>query len=81
MSASTMDHEQPTLCKAHCDNDKQRVNGDHAVQVPAVAAPGHASIWRDPDHGMGATRPAGALDSGPPAGTPPLFITFLVLRN
>ena len=36
MSVSTMDTEQPNLCKAHCDNDKQRVKAsDHSVEVPA----------------------------------------------
>jgi len=81
MSFSTIDTEQPNLCKAHCDNDKQRATGDHAIDVPSVAALDHASIWRAASHGTAAPRPGVALDTGSPAGTPPLFITFLVLRN
>jgi hypothetical protein len=81
MSISTIDTEQPNLCKAHCDNDKQRVTGDHAIDVPAVAPLDHASIWRAAGHASAALRRTAPLDTGPPAGTPPLFITFLVLRN
>jgi len=81
MSVSTIDSEQPNLCKAHCDNDKQRATADHGIEVPAVGALDHASIWRAASHDVPTPRPAGPLDTGPPTGTPPLFITFLVLRN
>jgi len=81
MSVLTMDGEQPNLCKAHCDNDNQRANADQNVAVPSVAAIDHGSIWRAASVGAVAPQPARSQDTGPPAGAPPLFITYLVLRN
>jgi len=82
MASNTMDAEQPTLCMAHCDKDKQSVSAD--TPSPALPMPSllmHGLGWRlaDDEPGVAITRPA--LDTGPPRGTPPLFITYLVLRN
>ncbi len=81
MSVATIDAEQPNLCKAHCDNDKQRVTGDHGVDVPAVAALDNASIWRAARRGVQDARSGATPDTGPPPGAPPIFIAFVVLRN
>ncbi len=81
-----LDPEQPQLCKAHCDQDKQSVN-----TLPASVPDAGAVLAIDwllsraamalADSGgspLPATRTA---HSAPPAGTPPVYLAFLVLRN
>jgi hypothetical protein len=82
MAGSPMDTDQPTLCKAHCDKDKQSAAAD--IPSPALPMPAllmHGLGWRLVDDERGVTLGRPALDTGPPRGTPPLFITYLVLRN
>ncbi len=82
MSANTMDAEQPTLCKAHCDQHKQSSTADApsaALPMPALLA--HGLGWRVADDDRAAVICRPALTACPPLGTPPLFITYLVLRN
>jgi hypothetical protein len=82
MAGGTMDTEQPTLCKLHCDKDKQSSTADTpsaALPMPALLM--HGLGWRLPDDQRGTPNARPALDTGPPRGTPPIFITFLVLRN
>jgi hypothetical protein len=82
-----MDAEQPQLCKAHCDQGEQVVGaaplGDwtpwplllavidwrHAARTDPPPARWHSSPWWGP--------PPGAV----PPGSPPLYLSLLVLRN
>lgn len=79
-----MDPEQPQLCKAHCELGQQSVqSGGTVLDAPPAMAHGGAL--------MGVLRPAEAAEraatmpptrgAGPPAGTPPLYLSLLVLRN
>ncbi len=81
---SAMDPEQPQLCKAHCAPGQQSVqSGSTVLDAPSAMAHGGAL--------MGVLRPAEAAEraatmpptrgAGPPAGTPPLYLSLLVLRN
>jgi hypothetical protein len=84
-SMPAMDPEQPQLCKAHCDIGQQSVqSGSTALDAPSAMAHGGAlmGVLRLAD---AAERAASMLPptrwAGPPAGTPPLYISLLVLRN
>jgi hypothetical protein len=82
MASNTMDPEQPTLCKAHCDKNKQSSTADaQTTSLPTPALLAHGLGWRvaDEDHAAAISRPT--RNAGPPRGTLPLFITYLVLRN
>ena len=79
-----MDPEQPQLCKAHCELGQQSVQtGGVVLDAPPAMAHGGAL--------MGVLRPADAAEraasmpptrgAGTPAGTPPLYLSLLVLRN
>ena len=82
MAGSTMDTEQPTLCKLHCDKDKQSSTADTpAATLPIPALLAHGLGWRLADEERPAALARPALTAGPPRGSPPLFITYLVLRN
>lgn len=79
-----MDPDQPHLCKAHCDAGKQSVNsGGAPVDAPAALA------LAGPLAGLidlaAVARLASAMPpsraAGPPRGTPPLFLSLLVLRR
>lgn len=83
-SMSEMDPQQPQLCKAHCDRDKQSVNTTPAADL--VAAPAidwlasRLAIWvliAEAD-GLPAVI---AAHTGPPDGSLPVYLAFLVLRN
>jgi hypothetical protein len=81
MSGMDIDVKQPNLCKAHCDKDKQRAAADQSFDavgmVPPTLGPSWPWVMVEAE-----SRPRGpARGSGPPPGAPPLFITFLVLRN
>ena len=83
MGGTAMDDTLPALCKLHCDKDKQSSAG---ADAPSAAAPMPALLsyglgWRIAENDL-AVRPASLRpDAGPPRGAPPLFITYLVLRN
>jgi hypothetical protein len=82
MAGNTMDPDQPSLCKAHCDKNKQSSAADTPpAPLPMPALLAHGLGWRvaDDDRAAAISRPT--RDTGPPRGTPPLFITYLVLRN
>jgi hypothetical protein len=82
MASNTMDSEQPTLCKAHCDKNKQSSTADTpSASLPMPALLAHGLGWRLADDGRAAVIARPALTAGPPRGTPPLLITYLVLRN
>jgi hypothetical protein len=83
-SAMAMDPDQPQLCKVHCDQGTQAVNpmpiGDVFTAAPMLLAVldwSGGTLLRTPPETQRASLPTGA----PPPGSPPLFISLLVLRN
>lgn len=83
-SAMAMDPDQPQLCKVHCDQGTQAVNplpaGDASASAPILVAVldwSGGMALRAPPATPRASLPTGA----PPPGSPPLFLSLLVLRN
>lgn len=81
---TSMDPDQPQLCKAHCETGKTSVNSQvTAPDAPPAMAVGAALVGivdvADAAQ-LAATMPASVAD-GPPVGSPPLYLSFLVLRN
>ena len=82
-AAAAMDPEQPQLCKLHCEQGTQSVGSSPAfdfASVPVLVAvldwrPAFVDADTPPMHGV--SFPAGA----PPPGSPPLYLSLLVLRN
>jgi hypothetical protein len=83
MPRAAMDPDQPQLCKAHCESPSQ------SAQPPVSYEPSPSySLWAvldwhavvlQTEHGMvGASL---AASSPPPAGAPPIYLSFRVLRN
>jgi hypothetical protein len=81
--ASGMDSDQPLLCKAHCQQGNQ---------VVGVAQPGDWTPWPillcviDWRSAGQASQPPAPQRVGPPAGiappgSPPIYLSLLVLRN
>ena len=83
-SMSGMDTQQPQLCKAHCDRDKQSVNTAPAADL--VAAPAvdwlasRLALWVPVAEADGLPA-VFAAHTDPPLGSAPLYLAFLVLRN
>ena len=87
LSESTAEGDRvthPLLCKAHCQAEQQSVNSGSATHdLPPVTALG-ALPWRLPDLAASPTiaSPLSRAQAvGPPRGTPPLFLSLLVLRD
>lgn len=81
---TSMDPDQPQLCKAHCETGKTSVNSQvAALDAPPAMAVGAALVGivdvADAAQ-LAATMPASVAD-GPPVGSPPLYLSVLVLRN
>jgi hypothetical protein len=81
---SAMDPEQPQLCKAHCERDKQTVNN---APVPALTAAAlldplltRLALWRSPEAAE-ALPAIVAAHTGPPDGAPPVYLALQVLRH
>lgn len=83
-SAQRMDPDQPQLCKAHCDAGTTSVNSQPAApDAPPAMAIGAAllgTIDVADAAQLAASMPVSVAD-GPPAGSPPLYLRLLVLRN
>jgi hypothetical protein len=81
---ASMDPDQPQLCKAHCEAGKTSVNSQVAApDAPPAMAVGAAlvgSVDVAEAAQLAATMPASVAE-GPPPGSPPLYLSFLVLRN
>jgi hypothetical protein len=83
-SMAAIDPDQPLLCKAHCDQGTQAV-----IAVPVADAPSAPVLVAILDWSYGATLerapPARRHDrlcaGAPPPGSPPLYLSLLVLRN
>ena len=81
---ASMDPDQPQLCKAHCEVGQTSVNSQAAApDAPAAMAVGAALVGvvdvADAAQ-LAASMPVSVAD-GPPVGSPPLYLSFLVLRN
>lgn len=81
---SAMDPDQPQLCKAHCDRDKQTVNNvpapDLAPTVILDRLLTRLALWLAPD--VAEALPAViTAHTGPPDGTPPVYLALQVFRN
>ena len=82
---SGMDVEQPQLCKAHCDRDRQTVNNaptpdllPSAVILDRLFT--RLALWVSLE--AAAALPAViTAHTGPPDGAPPVYLALRVLRN
>ena len=82
-AAAAMDPEQPQLCRLHCEPGTQTLSPTLALDFASVPVLVAVLDWRPafvdadtpPMHGV--SFPAGA----PPPGSPPLYLSLLVLRN
>jgi hypothetical protein len=81
--AATIDPGQPQLCKAHCERGAQTVNPISAIDLPAATS--MAAVLDGSPRLLLADAAAarhGPVPSGaPPPGSPPLYLTLLVLRR
>lgn len=80
-----LDPDQPQLCKAHCEAGQQTLNSqgaDGLDLVPTLASGAALIAVLDPADAaaLAAALPI-TLGAGPPAGTPPLYLSLHVLRN
>lgn len=81
---ASMDPDQPQLCKAHCEVGKTSVNSQvTAPDAPPALAVGAAlvGIVDGADAAQLAARMPASVADGPPIGSPPLYLSLLVLRN
>lgn len=86
MKASDQDHAAPLMCKVHCEQSQHAFdNSASAGDLPATSPATLVGLldWRPvraPLAGpsVAHTQP---LNTGPPPGWPPLFLSLLVLRN
>ena len=81
---TSMDPEQPQLCKVHCETGNTSLNSQVVTpDAPPVIAVGTALVGivdLAEVARLAATMPASVVE-GPPIGSPPLYLSFLVLRN
>ncbi len=81
---ASMDTEQPQLCKAHCDRDKQTVNNvpasDLAPTVVLDPLLTRLALWLPPEAAE-ALPAVITAHTGPPDGTLPVYLALQVLRN
>ena len=78
-----MDPAQTPLCKAHCEAGQQSVNsnaGAASVPGPALIDARWARALACIDGAQTALVAPKTQSVGPPAGTPPLYLSLLVLR-
>lgn len=78
-----MDPEQPLLCQAHCQPDAQNLQ-----PAPAIDLHSTPLLWAVLDWSAATVLPLAlqaarlqAPSGAPPPGTPPLYLSLLVLRN
>ncbi|HET7794954.1 MAG TPA: hypothetical protein VFL64_16345 [Rhizobacter sp.] len=79
-----MDPDQPQLCQAHCSQGSQTVQSAPSVDASPVPSMLLAILdWSQamlaPMHS--AARMAPVATGAPPPGSPPLYLSLLVLRN
>lgn len=80
---AAMDPEQPVLCKAHCDRGSQTVNDPPPLLLSPQLLLWAVLDWNLPAlHSARREEPADDRSvSARPAGSPPLYLLLLVLRN
>lgn len=78
-----MDPDQPLLCQAHCQPDAQNLQ-----PAPAIDLHSAPLLWAVLDWSAATLLPLAlqtarlqAPSGAPPPGTPPLYLSLLVLRN
>lgn len=80
----TMDSDQQQLCQAHCSQGSQTVQSAPGVDAPAVP-PLLLAILDWSQTALAPTRSAARMaplaTGAPPPGSPPLYLSLLVLRN
>ena len=82
MPAAGVDSSHLPLCNAHCVKDHQSVGTDAAPVAPMWALLVYGLGWREPQRHAAVLRaPPQQPASGTPRGAPPLYITYLALRN
>jgi hypothetical protein len=81
--SGAMDPDQPQLCRAHCQQGSQTVQPTPASDVPASSILLTVLDWTQA--ALLPVQPAGRLpvvsSGAPPPGSPPLYLSLLVLRN
>lgn len=86
---SGLDPDQPQLCKAHCDRDRQTVNNAPAPELPPSPVILDWLLTRlltrlalEASRAAAEALPAViAAHTGPPAGDPPVYLALQVLRH
>jgi hypothetical protein len=80
---ATMDPDHPQLCRAHCQSGSQAVPHAQALDAPSVPLLLAVLDWtRDlllP--AQPAARASAVSPGASPPGSPPLYLSLLVLRN
>jgi hypothetical protein len=83
-AAEPQDGAATLLCKAHCAAPQQSVSSNlpaaDVPQAPFLSAPLLRVLDTATAEALAAEVPE-AVSSGPPAGSPPLYLSLLVLRN
>lgn len=80
---AAMDPDQPQLCQAHCQQGSQAAPHAPALDAPSVPLLVAVLDWAH-DHLLPAQPTARAASVSPgasPPGSPPLYLSLLVLRN
>jgi hypothetical protein len=78
-----LDPSQPQLCKAHCERGSQTVNTPSAFDLPAAALMLAVLDWspRSLLAAPAASRHGQVPSGAAPPGSPPLYLSLLVLRD
>jgi hypothetical protein len=79
----SLDPDQPQLCKAHCQPASQTVHATPASDAPASPVLIVVLDWRHAAllPAQPAARMSTTSSGGSPPGSPPLYLSLLVLRN
>lgn len=78
-----LDPDQPQLCRAHCQQGAQTVGQPVAPDLTAVPVLLAVLDWTPAVVAVspGAVPTAELVSGAPPPGSPPLYLSLLVLRN
>ena len=81
--SGTMDPDQPQLCQAHCQQGSQTVQPTPASDAPATPVLLAVLDWTRAAllPAQAACRTSTVTSGGSPPGSPPLYLSLLVLRN
>jgi hypothetical protein len=78
-----MDPSQPQLCKAHCERGSQTLNAPSAFDLPAATLMLAVLDWspRSLPAAPAGSRLGQVPSGAAPPGSPPLYLSLLVLRD